>query len=139
VIAAATGLVLSPLASDRDGFPLSRYPMFAEKRGAITVLEEVVGVRGDGSELTLGPKFLGTREVLQARAHLERAVRAGAGPAEALCAEIAERARAEPRLGVDRVEIRTVRHDAFAYFRDPAHEPLARQVRARCLVHPSGA
>lgn len=135
-ISLGVALVLSPLAGKTDSFPLSNYPMFAEQRSSVAKLEQAVGIRADGSEVTLGPKYLGTKEVLQAKAHLERAIRGGGGPASDLCSVIAARAAEANDLGVTRVELRTVTHDAVAYFANPQQKPIAEQVHASCQVVP---
>lgn len=134
VMAGVTAAVLWPLVTKKDSFPLSNYPMFAEHREPRTTLEQAIAVLEDGSDRTLGPRYLGTDEVLQAKAHLERAVRYGGANAENLCAEIAKRVAADRSLRASKVEVRTVTYDAIAYFAEPGAKPLLSKLHVSCPV-----
>ena len=155
-------VVLWPVVAhpDRDGFPLSTYPMFSSPRSATEPISTVAGVDRRGRAHWLSPTLVnGTREVVQAAAVVGLEV--AAGRADRLCREVAGRlaggGTAEPDgaggpAGDDRpapfdativtVEVLTVRYDAVAYFggrpagvgpRD-ALQPLERVVHARCPV-----
>src|SRR5688572_14226825 len=80
-------VVVSPALArpPKDGFPLSTYPMFSTNKDPKTSIDQAVAV-GSGSGVTvLGPGFVGTDEVLQARATIARAVRGGPPASKALC------------------------------------------------------
>ena len=133
------GAVLAPLvrAPDDDGFPLSTYPMFAAPRPAALTMAWARGRAADGGPRSLSPGHLGTGEVMQAFATMQRA--AGAGPDEraALCAEIAARVAGDAGLG-DVVEIELVggTYDAVAGIgRIAGGAAVEREaVLARCAV-----
>lgn len=146
---------------DRDGFPLSTYPMFSSRRSATEAITTVAGVDGVGRSRWLSPTLVnGTREVVQAAAVVGLEV--AAGRADRLCREVADRLaggvdeqpfggsradadrRADPSdATIVTVEVLTVRYAAVAYFeggrpagpggRD-AVQPLERVVHARCPV-----
>src|SRR4051794_8599922 len=63
---------------DRDGFPLSTYPMFSSRRSRDEPLSTVVGIDADGGQRWLDPWLLnGTREVIQAAAVVNDEIVAG--------------------------------------------------------------
>lgn len=127
------GLALSPLARAPldDDFPLSTYPMFATPRSTRLTLDYAVAIAADGSRRPVPPALVGSREVLQARAILERAVADGPAAAAALCAQIATRARDDDALaGAVAIAIVTGTHDAVAYLMRGARGP--ERERARC-------
>ncbi|HWM88935.1 MAG TPA: hypothetical protein VNO33_23955, partial [Kofleriaceae bacterium] len=118
---AVLACVLLPLGwgRTRDSFPLSNYPMFArDRRSATLIAVYAVAYDRSGGRHWVPPKMVANREVLQARAMLERAGRRKESAA-ALCSAIAERvaARGEGELA-GAVEMRIVRgkHDSIAYF-----------------------
>ncbi len=134
LVAALAGVVVSPALAKapKDGFPLSTYPMFATKKDTKTTLEQAVAA-GTGEPIPLGPRYLGTDEVLQARATLSRAVRGGRQ--QELCAEVAARAARGPELGgATHVVIRTVSHDSLRYFVDGDQRPVVLRTHARCEI-----
>jgi len=129
-------VVVSPAlsAKPKDDYPLSNYPMFATNKDPKTTISQAVAIAPD--QLTvLGPRFVGTDEVLQARTTIVRAVRGKAGEAQALCAEIATRVAGKSDLAAaTHVEIRTVTHDSLVYFGQGDEKPLALTTHARCPV-----
>ena len=56
-----------------DGFPMSYYPMFSQKRGQYGQVAYAVGVRADGVRENLRYKVLGAGGVNQVRRQIERA------------------------------------------------------------------
>jgi len=129
------GATLAPLvrSPDRDSFPLSTYPMFAARRPVLTTLDFAYGLTAAGERRTLSPRMLGTREVLQAAAMLERAVAGGPKQLIPLCEVIASRVAAEPQLS-DVATIRIVEgtYDAVEYLVRAA--PGVEHDRWRCRV-----
>jgi hypothetical protein len=123
VSAVVIGAVLWPLTWDanRDSFPLSSYPMFAHGRRSAE-LRAVYAVATDarGERRYVPPRLVANREVLQARAVLDRAGRGGRKGAALLCGEIAGRIAADGGGGpfADAIEVRIIRgrHDAGVYF-----------------------
>ena len=89
-------IVLEPVvrSPDNDGFPLSTFPMFAAPRPSLVAVSYARGVTGEGQRRELTPALLGTREVMQAFAMLQRAVDAGPAARQALCQAIAARVAA---------------------------------------------
>jgi hypothetical protein len=139
----SAALVVSPaLAREpKDSFPLSNYPMFSHGRKDATVtVDHAVALGADGSEQPVPPRLVGSDEVLQARATIGRAARRGAGEARALCSAIAGRVRAAGALeGAERIEIRTTKLDAVAWFvaageDAPPPAPLSVKRHATCPV-----
>ena len=130
---------LSPLARpvNDDGFPLSTYPMFAIPAPPALTLDYALGVTADGSRRTLSPELVGTGEVLQAGALVQRAVHGVRDERVALCRQIAARVAADD-ASADVVAIRIVTgtHDAVEYL---AHGVIGRErERARCPVERAG-
>jgi hypothetical protein len=138
VSAAVLAAVLWPLGWGpiRDSFPLSSYPMFAHGRRS-ALLSAVYAVASDraGERRYVAPELVANREVLQARAVLDRAARGGRRGAMVLCQEVAGRIAqlsAGPFAAAVEVSIVRGRHDAGAYFDTGALGP--EQVLARCPV-----
>ncbi|MGN6110368.1 MAG: hypothetical protein ACTHU0_35015 [Kofleriaceae bacterium] len=108
------GATLEPLIRDpaNDGFPLSTYPMFAWERPTTLTMSYGLGVTASGTTRYLTPELIGSGEVLQARAIIERAI-GRRSELQALCAQVAARVAAHPRYA-DVVTIRFVTgtHDA---------------------------
>ncbi len=119
--AATLTCVLLPLSwpQSRDSFPLSNYPMFARGRRSST-LNATYSVAYDaaGGRHWVPPTLVGNREVLQARAVLDRAARGGPEMTAALCRSIAGRVASAGGELAGAVEVRIVRgrHDSIAYF-----------------------
>ena len=130
--------VLYPLSwkEGRDSFPLSSYPMFAHNRRSAE-LRAVYAVATDaaGERRYVPPELVANREVLQARAVLDRAGKNGGKGARLLCGEIAGRVAASgggPFAGAVEVQIIRGRHDASVYF--DTGELGSEKVLARCPV-----
>lgn len=130
------GAVLSPLARDppRDDFPLSNYPMFSRRKDTGDVaVGHVVAIDGEGRGRPVPPRLVGSEEVMQAHETIRHAIRRGR--ADVLCEAVAERvAEAGPSWAdAVRIEVRTDRFDALAYF-DGDRKPRSGRVHARCRV-----
>lgn len=136
-LALAAALVAWPmvLPPARDDFPFSPYLMFADKKDETTTVVQAVAVLGDGREVVLPPRFLGTDEVLQARALLVQARKDGKRAQTELCWKLAEGVRGEPDLAAaTSVELRTVTFNSLTYFREDAPKPERKTIHARCAV-----
>lgn len=138
VSALVLGAVLWPLTwgATRDSFPLSSYPMFAHnRRSAVLAAVYAVATDAAGERRYVPPELVANREVLQARAVLDRAARGGKKGALLLCREIAGRIAAQHGgrfAGAADVAIVRGRHDASAYFDTGALG--SEKVLARCAV-----
>ena len=131
---ALIGATLSPLSREphEDGYPLSTYPMFAWKRPTQMTMSYPVGDTPSGRRY-LTPWIIGSAEVLQARAIVERAVRIGGKDLTALCERIAKNvARVPEYRDVTRIRILTGTHESIAFLVDkklgPEHQ------RTQCEV-----
>jgi len=120
VIGLVFAAVISPvLRSDpKDAFPLSTYPMFAFPQGRSAFFGQALGVKHDGTQFIVPPKYFGTDEVMQAEVKLLRAVREGGETADALCADLRDRLAEDGRDDVSKVVIRTVTVDSIDYLAD---------------------
>ena len=122
VSATLLSAVLWPLTwgPTRDSFPLSSYPMFAHnRRSAVLGAVYAVATDPDGQRRYVPPDLVANREVLQARAVLDRAARGGKKGAMALCRELAGRIAARTSgsfASAASVSILRGRHDASVYF-----------------------
>lgn len=123
VSVAMLGATLSPLIYQRDGFPLSNYPMFSTKREVRTRVFHVVGRSADGSARPLEPALLGTDEVMQAHQVASLAARSTAAATE-LCTRVATvTARSPDYAAVTQVELRVDTFDSVAYWEGkPSHQ-----------------
>lgn len=95
---ALVGILVWPASwsKGRDSFPLSPYPMFARRKTSPNLeLVYAVAFDGEGKRHYVAPEFVGSSEVLQARAILARA--ASQRQAPALCREILQRLLADER------------------------------------------
>jgi hypothetical protein len=113
---ALCGAVLAPAvrAPDNDSFPLSTYPMFAAPRPRALTMAWARGVTRDGRPRTLSPAHLGTGEVMQAFATIQRAAAAGPDERSALCAAIATRVAGDVDLAdVAAIELISGSYDAI--------------------------
>ena len=130
VVVTVVAVVVLPAVRDRDSFPLSTYPMYAERRGPVDTFPTAVGIDAAGQPQRLSMATIArTDDPLIATSVVRAAIRAGR--AGALCAEIA--ARAPDRLAA--VEVVEERHDLVAGATG-RHSLLDRAVRARCRVPP---
>jgi hypothetical protein len=132
-------LVLGPLVTRSDSFPLSDYPMFSSHReNASARVTHVVAHSTAGNHRPVPPRMLGTKEIMQAH---QTAVVAAKDPATA--AELCDRVAAnvaedgEAWSDVDRLELRADRYDAVVYWQGE-HTPVRSHVYASCPV-PRGA
>lgn len=132
---ALLGATLEPLLRDPrdDGFPLSTYPMFATKRPTALTMSYPVGLTAAGARRALSPAVIGSAEVLQARAIMERAVARGPAEQASLCERLAAAVARRSRFAdVTEVAIVTGSHDAVAFLVDGVR---GREVeRVRCPV-----
>lgn len=126
VVLAATALPLVRDPVKGDDFPLSTYPMFAERRSGPQTLEYAVGYAADGTRRAIPPEAVASYEIMQAGKVIEDAVRARRTPA--LCAQIAA------AVGGDVVRVEIVRgtHDPLAYLLHDVRGP--EQTLATCEV-----
>jgi len=122
--------VLSPVVHERDSYPLSTYPMFSHDRGRVATIDTAVGFDAAGERQRLSPTIIaGGIEVIHAAVTVSTSIQRG--DTDALCREIAARARSRP--GLVRIEVVSETHDVVEYFagRD---EPSAVVVHASCTV-----
>lgn len=99
----------APLLVNRDGLPLSTYPMYAHTRGSEVALVRVVALDAQGDEVALSIRSIAdTRDPLVAQSALNTAV--AEGRTSGLCGEVAERAPAT----VAQVQVVRERHDVVA-------------------------
>lgn len=137
LLALAAFAVAWPLISPpkRDDFPLSPYLMFADNKDNTTTVVQAVATFPGGEERILGPRFLGTDEVLQARAMLMKAKRDGKRAQTELCWRLAEHVSRDDDLAkAAGVELRTVTYDSLTYFVTDRPEPLKKTTHAHCTV-----
>ena len=109
---------LSPLlrAPTDDGFPLSTYPMFAWKRPTKLSMSYPIGETATGERRYLVPRTIGSGEVLQARAIVERAVAKGGPELAQLCQKIAANVSRAPRFAdVVRIRMMSGTHESIDY------------------------
>lgn len=138
VSVAVVALVASPALRQRDSYPLSTYPVYAEARPATAELPTAVGVSAAGDRIRLSPTVIGASDDPLIVA--DRVADAIAGRrADRLCLAIAERAVASrgvaERDRLTGVEVVTETVDLMATAADGA-PPLARTVHAACPVAP---
>jgi hypothetical protein len=117
-----------PAVTGRDSFPLSNYPMYADRGTRFRTLATAQGIDGNGvlHRLSLAT-IADTDDPLVAESSVADAIRSGR--ADTLCAQIAQRA-AE---GLVRIEVVEERHDVVARTK---HEDslLERRITASCEV-----
>jgi hypothetical protein len=90
VTAAVVAVLVSPLLRDRDSFPLSTYPMYANVRDETEDFIVVTALDESGRPQTLSMQIVAqTDDPLIARGVLDNAVRGGA--VADLCQQIASR------------------------------------------------
>lgn len=132
LVATLSPLARDPKARKSDGYPLSTFPMFAEKRATKLTITYALGDAPSGAR-TLTPALVGSGEVLQARAMLEKAVAGGPRRIAELCAQIATRVAADDDYAdVTAIRIVTGTHDAVEYLIDGTHGP--ERLRGQCEV-----
>lgn len=136
ITAGVVGALVAPVVLDRDGFPLSTYPMYSRSRGdAVTfATAQAVGDSGVVTTLTLG--VIGeSDDPLVVAGELRDAIRDGR--AQQRCLEIAGRAGEWDGLppGTATIDVVTERHDVVAQV-EGASSLLDRTVHASCAVPP---
>ena len=120
--------VVSPAVVDRDGFPLSTYPMYADRGSRVDILATAVGVDAAGVAHRLSLEIVAsTDDPLIAESALDDAIRTGR--AEVVCEQIASRAPG----GLRRIEVVEERYDLVARARHKA-SLLGRRLHASCAV-----
>jgi hypothetical protein len=122
------------VVADRDGFPVSTYPMYSRSRGDAVTFATAQAVADDGGAATLTLAVIGdSDDPLIVAGELRDAIRDGRAPQR--CDEIARRASRWDGLPADAVsiEIVTERHDVVAQV-EGSPSLLERTVHASCAV-----
>jgi hypothetical protein len=118
----------------KDNFPFSYYPMFSEKRGAVYVVNYMVGLDAHGNRSLISFKFAGSGGFNQTRRQINRLVRER--KADKLCQAVASGVGREVALPYS--EIVTVRivtgRFRFADYFGGNKAPLKERVDASCQV-----
>jgi len=133
------GAVLSPIVQNwraipKDNFPLSYYPMFSEKRGAIYIVSYLVGLDGEGNRQLIPHQFAGTGGFNQTRRQINKLEREG--KSDVLCRAVAgklARKAVSPYNGIVTIRVVTGRFRFADYFAGKK-APLNERVRASCQV-----
>lgn len=116
-----------PVIRDRDGVPLSTYPMYAGTRSNVVAFVVVRGVTASGEPEELSMFTIAqTRDPLIAESFLADSVRRG--DADELCKAVAGRVE-DPIIGI---EVATERFDVAT--RSSGDPPFDRTVLATCAV-----
>jgi len=134
VTAAVVAALVAPVALDRDGFPLSTYPMYSRTRGDAVTFATAQSVDADGVARPLSLSVVGSSDdPLVVAGELRNAIRDGR--ADERCDEIAERAAAWSGLPTDAgsIAVVTERHDVVVQVRG-GDSLLERTVHATCEV-----
>ncbi len=125
---AVLALVLSPLVTDRDSFPLSTHPMYAHDRGDVAVFRTVEAV-ADGQPATLSLALIAeTDDPLVAQGRLRDSE--ARGELATTCARIATRV-ADDDERFRRAEVVEVVRLTIEL---RSGERLEREVLARCAI-----
>jgi hypothetical protein len=125
---------MAPVVLDRDGFPLSTYPMYSRTRGDVVTFATAQAVDVDGSVSTLTLGVIGdSDDPLIVAGELRDAIRTGR--ADDRCEEIAARAVVWGGLPPDAtsIEVVTERRDVLAQV-EGTPSLLERTVHASCEV-----
>lgn len=122
-----------PVALDRDGLPLSTYPMYSSARPDEVTLVTAYGIGSDGRRGTLTLDAIGrSDDPLVVAGELRAAVRAGR--ADGACREIAARVQRDRRFSaVAEIEVVGERYDVVTQVVDDAG-PIERDIHATCVV-----
>lgn len=108
ILAVVTAMFL-PVVLDRDGLPLSTYPMYASARSDVTQFVIAQGIDRNGNRLSLSLGLIGqSDDPLVVAGELRADVRSGL--AQARCNDIATRVAAVDRSEVLEVEVVSERH-----------------------------
>lgn len=138
------GAVLWPVTQhwrevQRDGFPLSHYPMFTAKRSATVKVTHLVGIDAAGGRHRLPYIYAGSGGLNQVRRQINRAVREGRS--EALCESVAARIarQQEGPLGqVVRVQLVIGKYSLADYFAGETR-PVSENVLASSEIERNAA
>lgn len=124
-------LLVAPVLLDRDGFPLSTYPMYARTRGDVVAFVTAYGVDESGQRHELSLAAIGeSDDPLIVAGELRASIRAGS--ADRRCAEIAARVNASrTSTQLRSVEVVTERYDVVDRVASET-EPVDRTVHASC-------
>ena len=131
-------LVLAPVVTQTNGFPLSNYPMFSTHRDPSVRVVHVVAIAEGGGMRPVPPRLLDTPEIMQASQTSVVAAKTAEGSIE-LCTRVAANvAKAgEAWSDVSMLELRTDRFDAVRYWQGE-RKPLRSKVHVRCPVERGG-
>lgn len=126
------GLLLAPVVTDSDDFPLSTYPMYSRSRPSEVSFVTASGVDETGARRNLSLGIIGASDdPLVVAGELRAAIRDGR--AADRCEAIARRALRAERPDVDEIEVVTERHDVIDRVEGRA-SLLDRTVHARCSL-----
>lgn len=128
--------LVAPVVLNRDGFPLSTYPMYSRTRGDAVTFATAHAVDSSGTVTTLTLAVIGdSDDPLIVAGELRDAIRDGR--VQQRCVEIAERAATWDGLPPDSatIDVVTERHDVVAQV-EGRSSLLGRTVHASCPVRP---
>ncbi len=134
ITAGVVGALVAPVLLDRDGFPLSTYPMYSRARGDAVTFATAQAVDDAGAVTTLTLAVIGdSDDPLIVAGELRDAIRDGR--AQQRCEEIAQRAAAWEGLppNTASIDVVTERHDVVAQVQGES-SVLDRTVHATCSV-----
>jgi hypothetical protein len=134
ITAGVVGALVAPVVLDRDGFPLSTYPMYSRSRGDAVTFATAQAVHSSGMVTALTLAVIGdSDDPLIVAGELRDAIRDGR--AQQRCLEIAVRAAEWDGLPPDTatIDVVTERHDVVAQV-EGASSLLDRTVHASCAV-----
>jgi hypothetical protein len=115
----------------QDSFPLSTYPMFADRPGRLK-LSRLEAVLQNGQRLIVPPRAFGSGEELEASIQVEQAVRSGRAAMTYLCFNVAEKL-ARGGLSVELLEAVRVVFDPIEYL-ESGPRPIEQKVLSRCRL-----
>ena len=134
ITAGVVAALVAPVVLDRDGFPLSTFPMYSRTRGDAVTFATAQAVDADGTTSTLTLAIIGdSDDPLIVAGELRDAIRNGR--ADQRCGEIASRAAGWRGLppGAARIEVVTERRDVVAHV-EGVPSLLERTIHAACEV-----
>ncbi len=99
----------------RDSFPLSPYPMFARKKSSPSLtMEYAIALDAEGTPSFVAPHYIGSGEVLQARALIHGAIARGGNSAAEFCKLVLQRLQKDTK-GIQQLQLVRGTHDSVAY------------------------